>query len=85
MTSLKEIEDMIKRAVTKTIPDPCALCGYSIKANAIPRVLDNGKTSTWEGGHNGYPRVDGQICDQCHEAGGGDRINALRRILQKYK
>ena len=65
--------------------DPCGLCGHSIKSNAIPRVLYNGKTSTWEGGHNGYPRVDGQICDQCHEAGGGDRINALRRILQKYK
>ena len=73
----------VERRNDMTSSNPCALCGYSIKANAIPKVLDNGKTSTWEGGHNGYPRVDGQICDQCHEAGGGDHANALRRILLK--
>ena len=65
----------------KTTTDPCDLCGHSIKDNAIPRVLDNGKISTWDGGHNGWPRVDGRICDQCHEAGGGDRVNAIRRIV----
>jgi len=65
----------------KIFSDPCGLCGQSIKANAITKVLDNGKDWTWEGGHNGFPRVDGQICDQCHEGGGGDCVNAIRRLV----
>ena len=69
----------------KTTTDPCALCGHSIKDNAIPRVLDNGKTWTWDGGHNGRPRVAGTICDLCHEARRGDRVNAIRRIVASAK
>lgn len=77
--------EMMTTANNKITTDPCGLCGHSIKDNAIPRVLDNGKTWTWDGGHNGWPRVDGTICDQCHEAGGGDRVNAIRRIVASAK
>jgi len=45
--------------MTKSIEDPCVICGKSIAGNAID-------PSFWAKGNNAQPVASGQCCDPCN-------------------